>query len=117
MTKIKIRGPWPEYAENPAWEATGVQLPNGDVVVTEATITVSPGMAAQGDGGPHPKPGIYRSGVQGAPGSLLYNATQNKGWKWVRPATPEEQALANGEEPEPCRFCRGDERANRCECV
>lgn len=77
-----VCGPFPSYANEPAWSAWGAKLTDGTVAVVGGKVTASLGMIAQGDAGSCPKAGIW------APGS------DNQGARFVRPLAPDEQQVA-----------------------
>lgn len=80
---VHCHGPWPAYAENPAWDVVGVNVADGLIAGFVVTIGASPGMLAQGDAGPSPAAG----GVYGPGG-------REGGWRKVREMTLEELGLA-----------------------
>lgn len=77
-----VMGPFPEYADGPAWEAIGALVAPDLVAISGGRTTASLGMLAQGDAGPAPKPGVYRKG------------SASKGAKFVRAVMPAEEVEA-----------------------
>lgn len=54
-------GPFPTYANAPAWEGEGCELPDGTLCLIQGEITASLGMIAQGHAGQlPPRAGVYR---------------------------------------------------------
>jgi hypothetical protein len=77
----RIMGPFPSYANGPAWDGLGLKLSDGTVVlVWRFNTSPSLGALAQGAAAPPPQfVGVYRD-----------SGNPDRGWKRIRDATPEE---------------------------
>jgi hypothetical protein len=99
MRKQKIHGPFPSYADNPAWEVEACVIGERTYAIlpdATPTLTASAGMVAQGDTGPIPRPGVYQTYPYGIPSCgdsrAVARAKTDGRAVWVRELTEQEIA-------------------------